>query len=146
MEFKVDWRKLKNFETRNSKYKGSWITKFYNDGCKRKGIKCWQDFYEVIGVDFEKINPRDLHNPNKVRRLRPHEIIANPKTNAKICDFISNQFHPTKYKGRRPSAIGFDSLQYCPCDDGTIAEDLIVIRIDSTIKWDKELDYYEQKD
>ena len=145
MEYKITWDNIRNFETKKSLVHKSWLKDFYNTGCRRKGIKCWADFYNVIGLFFDDINPRDPKNSNKIRRLRPKEIRANPRTNMKIHDFITNQYHPTKYKGRRPSVLGMDYLQHCPYDDEAIEEDVIVIRIDSKIKWDKEVDYLEEE-
>ena len=140
ISFNIDWNEIQNFPTKKSALRGSWMTLFYNDGCKRKGIKCFMDFYNVIGVNFDGINPRE---GNKIRRLRPHEIRANPITVDKICDYIHEQYHPTKYKGRRPSAIGLDCLNYSPFSDEEISENIVIIRIDNSIEWNEKEDYIE---
>lgn len=141
MKYKVDWDKIKSFNTKDSYYNKTWLKDYYNDGCKKTGIKSWIDLYKVLNVDFEKINPRDPNDSTKIRRLRPEEIRMNPKTREKIEEFITNQFHPTKYKGRRPSLIGLEALKNSPYGDEEIEEDVLVIKINPKIEWDKNLDY-----
>jgi len=97
--------------------------------------------FNCICVNFDDINPKC--DNGKVRRLRSHEIRANGKTTKRLGEFIHNQYLPNSYKGRQPSCISFDLMNWMPVDDNELETDVVVIRIDSAIEWDERLDYVE---